>query len=287
MPVAGSTERTSKPGLLWVCGSGLRPRARSASTTAATARRSVSILSAAASTAGASPESLSMRPWGTISAAATMVGGLLWRPDSMSSSRRRRTMRASGSPARAGPRADDLDARMVRRRLELDMESGLHNSPPTIVAAALIVPQGLIDKLSGEAPAVDAAADKMETDRRAVAAVVEAERALGRNPEPQTHSNPGFDVLSVDPATGIHYFIDVKGHLPQTTEISVSAQQVQKAKGNPERWRLAVVSVPNEPDAEPTVQYLLEPFQDVTLHFAQTKVPMNVANLLEAAGEPR
>jgi len=188
---------------------------------------------------------------------------------------------------RARARADDLEARMVRRRLELDMESGLHNSPPTIVAAALIVPQGLIDKLSGEAPAVDAAADKMETDRRAVAAVVEAERALGRNPEPQTHSNPGFDVLSVDPATGIHYFIEVKGHLPQTTEISVSAQQVQKAKGNPERWRLAVVSVPNEPDAEPTVQYLLEPFQDVTLHFAQTKVPMNVANLLEAAGEPR
>jgi len=70
--------------------------------------------------------------------------------------------------------------------------------------------------------------------------------------EVQHHSNPGFDIESVDPVTGHHYFIEVKGHLPQTLEISVSAQQVQKAKSNPDRWRLAVASVPNEPDAEPT-----------------------------------
>ncbi|MCY4632684.1 MAG: DUF3883 domain-containing protein, partial [bacterium] len=96
----------------------------------------------------------------------------------------------------------------------------------------------------------------METDRRAVAAVLAAEQALGRNPQAQAHSNPGFDVLSVDPATGTHYFIEVKGHLPRTTEISVSAQQVQKARSNPDRWRLAVVSVPDDPNAEPTVHYL-------------------------------
>ena len=66
----------------------------------------------------------------------------------------------------------------------------------------------------------------------------------------------------------------------------MSAQQVQKAKSNPDRWRLAVVSVPSEADAEPKVRYLVEPFRDVTLHFAQTKVPLNVANLLETAGDP-
>ena len=81
-------------------------------------------------------------------------------------------------------------------------------------------------------------------------------------------------------------FIEVKGHLPQTLEISVSAQQVQKAKSNPDRWRLAVASVPNEPDIDPTVRYLVEPFRDVTLHFAQSKVPLNVANLLNVAGDP-
>ena len=103
----------------------------------------------------------------------------------------------------------------------------------------------------------------------------------------QHHSNPGFDIESVDPKTGFHYFIEVKGHLPQTLEISVSASQVQKAKSNPERWRLAVASVPTDPAAQPTVKYVIEPFGDVTLHFAQTKVPLNVANLLNVAGDPR
>jgi SNF2 family DNA or RNA helicase len=190
------------------------------------------------------------------------------------------------SSGRARSRADDLETRMARRRLELDLQGDLHNNPPTIVGAALVIPQGLLDSLVGQAPDPDALADKMETDRRGVEAVCKAERALGRNPTPQHHNNPGFDIDSADPVTGMHYFIEVKSHLPQTTEISVSAQQVQKAKSNPERWRLAVASVPNEPDGEPTVKYLVEPFRDVTLHFAQTKVPLNVANLLKAAGAP-
>ena len=187
---------------------------------------------------------------------------------------------------RARSRADELEARMARRRLELDQEANLHNNPPTIVGAALIVPQGLIDQLDGMPPTPDAVADKMETDRRAVAAVLAVERTLGRNPEAQVHNNPGFDILSIDPDTGSHYLIEVKGHLPQTTEISVSAQQVQKAKSNPDRWRLAVASVPTDPDEEPVVHYLLEPFRDTVMHFAQTKVPLNVANLIAAASEP-
>ncbi|MCY3562215.1 MAG: helicase-related protein [bacterium] len=191
------------------------------------------------------------------------------------------------SSGRARARADDLETRLARRRLELDMEADLHSSPPNIVAAALIIPQGLLDQLAGTPPDPQETADKMETDRRAVAAVLAAEHALGRTPEAQAHSNPGFDVLSVDPTTGTHYFIEVKGHLPRTTEISVSAQQVQKARSNPDRWRLAVVSVPDDPHTEPTVHYLVDPFGDYTLHFAESRITLNVADLLAAAGPAR
>ncbi|MCY3924838.1 MAG: helicase-related protein [bacterium] len=191
------------------------------------------------------------------------------------------------SSGRARARADDLEARLARRRFELDMEADLHSSPPNIVAAALIIPGGLLDRLAGTPPDPQETAEAMETDRRAVAAVLAAEHALGRTPEAQAHSNPGFDVLSVDPATGTHYFIEVKGHLPRTTEISVSAQQVQKARSNPDRWRLAVVSVPDDPTAEPAVHYLVDPFGDYTLHFAESKITLKVADLLTAAGPPR
>ena len=190
------------------------------------------------------------------------------------------------SSGRARARADELETRLARRRLELEMEADLHAGPPNIAAAALIIPGGLLDQLAGAPPDPQETADWMETDRRAVAAVLAAERALGRRPEAQAHSNPGFDVLSIDPTTGACYFIEVKGHLPRTTEISVSAAQVQKARSNPDRWRLALVSVPDDPHGEPTVRYLVDPFADYTLHFAQTKLTLNVTDLLTAAGEP-
>ena len=60
-----------------------------------------------------------------------------------------------------------------------------------------------------------------------------------------------------------------------------------KAHNNAERWRLAVVSVPEDPDAEPDVHYLLKPFKNVTLHPAQTSVPLNVAELLADAVPPQ
>ena len=189
--------------------------------------------------------------------------------------------------ARARARADELQARLTRRRLELAQEDDLHNSPPTIVAAALIVPRGLLDELAGHPTASTDPAVKAETDRRAVAAVMAAERKLGRVPEEQPHGNPGYDVLSTDPATGVCYFIEVKGHLPRTGQISVSRRQVGKAHNNAERWRLAVVSVPEDPEVEPEVRYLVEPFKDVSLHPAQTSVPLDVADLLTHAVPPR
>jgi superfamily II DNA or RNA helicase len=193
------------------------------------------------------------------------------------------------SPLNSGlarSRADNLEARLARRRVELDQEENLHNEPPTIVGAALIVPQGLLDHLAGQPSALTMSPDTAETDRRAVAAVMAAEVALGRIPTEQAHNKPGFDIESVDPTAGTHYFIEVKGHLPQTTEVKVSAQQVQKAKSNPERWRLAIASVPIDPGEDPLVRYLVDPFRDTHLHFAQTHVPLNVADLLQQAGKP-
>ena len=187
---------------------------------------------------------------------------------------------------RARQRADELEARKTRRLRELDIEADLVNHAPSVVAAALVIPQGLVDQLTGTpttAPDQDVIRD---TDARAVAAVMAAERALGRRPVEQDHNNPGFDILSEDPATGVVYQIEVKGHRPDTPEIYVKARQVRQAKQNPDRFRLAVVRVPHEPDGEPTVSYFVRPFDTYELHFAQTFVPLKVADLAPHAVEP-
>ncbi len=187
----------------------------------------------------------------------------------------------------ARQRADALEARKVRRLRELDIEADLMNHAPTVVAAALVIPQGLLDSLAGHAPNVIDQEIAVETDKVAVAAVMAAEIALGRVPEEQVHNNPGYDILSTDPVTAISYFIEVKGHRPATEEIKVRARQIRMAKMNPERFRLAVVSVPNDAKNDrSTVRYLVRPFDDYEPHFAQTYVPLNVEALLKQAVDP-
>jgi hypothetical protein len=156
------------------------------------------------------------------------------------------------------------------------------------VAAALVIPQGLIDQLTGQQPVIPDQNVIEETDRLAIAAVIAAERFLGRLPQEQNHNNPGFDVLSEDPVTGTTYFIEVKGHRPATAEIKVRAAQVRKAKMNPDRFRLAVVPVTDSPGATAgPVRYLIRPFDSYDLHFAQTYVPLDVHALAEHSVEPQ
>jgi hypothetical protein len=189
---------------------------------------------------------------------------------------------------RARQRADDLEARKVRRLRELEAEADLVNQPPRVVAAALIVPQGLVDHLHGT-PASEAEDLEIreETDRRAIAAVLAAERILGRNPTEMDHNNAGFDILSENPTTGMVYQIEVKGHRVGTTEINVHVPQVRQAQQNPERFRLAVVLVPDDPDEMPNVSYFLRPFDDYSLHFAQSNLPLSLAKLAPHALEPQ
>ena len=189
---------------------------------------------------------------------------------------------------RARQRADDLEARRDKRLRELDAESDLVNHAPTVVAAALVIPQGLLDRLTGVTSAAEIDPQvAQETDRVAVEAVMAAERNLGREPEEQVHNNPGYDILSIDPRTNISYFIEVKGHRPNNDEIKVRARQIRMAKMNPERFRLAVVSVTaGDSPVASQVRYLVRPFDDYEPHFAQTYVPLNVQTLLELSVEP-
>ena len=191
------------------------------------------------------------------------------------------------SSGRARTRADELEARKAHRLRELEMESDLVNHAPLVVTAALIVSQGMLNQLGGIGESIIDPEVAKDTDRRAVAAVLTAERELGRFPEEQDHNNPGFDVISTDPKTQTVYFIEVKGHRPSTTEIHVSASQIRKAKMNPERFRLAVVRVPNENDGVPLVRYFVKPFDGYEPHFAQTYVPLKIADLAPHGLDPQ
>ena len=100
-------------------------------------------------------------------------------------------------PETAHNRARDLERRLEKRLADLHRDEELIARPPAISAAALVVPQGQLNQLPGDdgrdpLPSGDTTA----TERRAVDAVLAAERRLGRVPREMPHNNPGYDIES-------------------------------------------------------------------------------------------
>ncbi len=190
--------------------------------------------------------------------------------------------------ALARQRADELQRRLRHRREELEQERRLSPMPPVVIGGALVVPAALLETYyRPQAPATEVdeetQAERERIDRLAVAAVMEAERRLGRNPREMPHSNPGYDIESLDPATGKLYFIEVKGKASNKTVVTVSRTQILTALNKPDEFILAVVEVDGDVAGEP--RYIRRPFQREP-DFGVTSVNYALAELLAKAERP-
>ncbi len=164
-------------------------------------------------------------------------------------------------PETADRRARDLERRLEKRLADLAADEALRPLPPVVAGGALIIPNGLLDRLRGkrDEPALTYARNTAEVDRRAVAAVMAAERSLGRRPTEMPHNNKGFDIRSLTP-DGHLVFIEVKGRILGAEDFMVTRNEVLYAK-NADRYRLALVSVHPDGADQDLVRYVLNPFQ--------------------------
>ena len=170
--------------------------------------------------------------------------------------------------------ADELAERLERRNYELDRELQLSSRPPDIVGGAVVVPQRLLDRLAAPPPDTRTphARDVTEVDRRAVAAVMETERSLRREPKEMPHNNEGYDIESRRPDTGDLFFIEVKGRIEGADTVTVSRSQIIHAQNSPDRFILAIVEVPQDRDARPTVRYVRRPFEGVEVSYRKYSI---------------
>ena len=192
---------------------------------------------------------------------------------------------ASLNAAQARQRADELEARLEKRMEELELERHISPMSPVVIGGALIVPQSLLDAASDPEPAAPVTfsqADRERIDRLAVAAVMEVERKLGREPKEMPHENPGYDIESKDPNTNQLLFIEVKGKSADATTVTVSKTQIFTAFNKPDNFILAIVEVDGDTAKEP--RYIREPFQKEP-DFGVTSVNYNLSELL-ARSEP-
>ncbi|MFE1099030.1 helicase-related protein [Nocardiopsis alba] len=171
------------------------------------------------------------------------------------------------SPATARDQARTLETRLKQRLAELALEAQVNVRPPQIVSAALVLPSMIIPAARGDQPQPDSyAVDTTVTERRAVDAVLAAERTLGRVPEEMEHSNKGFDIRSRKP-DGHLIFLEVKGRILGAENFTVTTSEVGYAKNAEPNYRLALVAVdPDTPDgSNDQVRYVLNPFADLVL----------------------
>lgn len=186
-------------------------------------------------------------------------------------------------------RIAELEHRRDKRLAELDRDEHLQPLPPTIASLALVLPQGLVDRLSGarDKPAEHYTRETQLVEMRAVRAVVEAERKLGREPHVQTHNNPGFDIKSYA-AEGHTVFIEVKGRIAGSDDFTVTRTEIVHGK-NADHYRLALVRVePSDPEDD-DVCYLTTPFTGIDLadDFALHSVTLDWSKFWAQGNRPR
>lgn len=169
------------------------------------------------------------------------------------------------SPERLTATARELEVRLTRRTAELERDAALSAKPPVLRAAILVIPAGMAG-----GPVADHARDTAATDRRAVAAVLAAERRIGRIPEEMPHNNVGYDIISDTPvgAAGERHpavFIEVKGRTEGGEHVHVSYNQVLHAQNSGLNHRLALVKVSMRGPEFDEVRYLADYFRTTKL----------------------
>jgi superfamily II DNA/RNA helicase len=188
---------------------------------------------------------------------------------------------------KARQRADELQARLQRRMVELELERQISPLPPVAIGGSLVVPIGLLRKLlPSSAQPIHAAADAVSAEARrkmellAMQMVMEAEKQLGNEPRDVSGEKCGYDIESKIQVDGKLRFIEVKGRVAGATTVTVTRNEILTALNEPDDYILAVGQA--EDDRQNLV-YIRQPFQQEP-DFAVESINYNLQELL-ARGE--
>jgi len=185
----------------------------------------------------------------------------------------------------ARKRADNLQARLQLRLRQLAEERELAALPPVVLGGLLVVPAGLLAKISGTAAprTLTHPLDTQAPAAAARAAVMRIERQLGFEPVDREFERLGYDIESRVPGTGKLRFIEVKGRVSGAETLTVSRNEILYSLNKPDDFILAIVEF--RPDEQPNVHYIRRPF-DREPDFHVTSVNYSLAKLLNLAEPP-
>ena len=158
----------------------------------------------------------------------------------------------------ASRRADDLQGRLQKRMDEIRRERQLSPMPPVVTGGVLVVPAGLIRKMTGSTEMVTMR-DRQAAAARARKAVMKVERNLGFEPVDRETDKLGYDIESRVPGTGKLRFIEVKGRQEGAATVTVTKNEILTSLNKPDDFILAIVELRDS--GEDTIHYVRQPFR--------------------------
>jgi hypothetical protein len=190
---------------------------------------------------------------------------------------------------KARQRADELQARLQRRMVELELERQISPLPPVAIGGSLVVPIGLLNRLlpSSTQPG-GAAADAVLAEARkkmellAMQMVMEAEKQLGNEPRDVSGEKCGYDIESKVQADGKLRFIEVKGRVAGAVTVTVTRNEILTALNKPDDFILAVGQVEG---GQQKLVYIRRPFQQEP-DFAVESINYNLQELIARGEQP-
>ena len=183
----------------------------------------------------------------------------------------------------AARRAEELESRMQNRLAELERERRISPIPPIITGGALIIPKGLLHKLTATPTrGVFGQGNRQSIEYAAMNAVLQIENSLGYTPTDVSAAKCGYDVESFVPEqirsmqNSALRFIEVKGRSMGATTVTVSKNEILTALNKPDEFILAIVEVDKE--VTHTI-YLKHPFKNAP-DFTSTSVNFDIQDLI-------
>jgi SNF2 family DNA or RNA helicase len=190
---------------------------------------------------------------------------------------------------KARQRADELQARLQRRMVELELERQISPLPPVAIGGSLVVPIGLLNHLlPSSAQPGDTAADAVSAEARkkmevlAMKMVMDAEKQLGNEPRDVSGEKCGYDIESKVQADGKLRFIEVKGRVAGAITVTVTRNEILTALNKPDDFILAVGQVEG---GQQKLVYIRQPFQQEP-DFAVESINYNLRDLLSRGKSP-
>jgi superfamily II DNA or RNA helicase len=181
-------------------------------------------------------------------------------------------------------RADELQVRLQRRMETLEGERHLSAQPPVLLGAALVIPQGLLNRLQGHPDPAAAlfAARRKVVENTAMRAVMAEEHRLGYQPADVHRENLGYDIESAIPNSGRLRLLEVKGRVAGADTVTVSRNEIMAGRNQPDSYFLVVVEVifDGEHAQGQSIHYIPMPFQSDP-DFAATSVNYDWKDLLK------